>query len=276
MGYSNNRSNSSSNRSKKSNITTVKDFDPRKFTCSEVKDNGYGSNQVYLNYDNGKLSLQLPRMEPTIPKIIDKKTGNAVYTVFLRPSPESELYKKLADFDVYMKELAMKNWEEWFPDSKKSEDVLTEKYKPTIVPGKVDKKDKTKRYRNSIKLKLYPNTKFLEENEDGENELMTFDSTEDLYEFLESKPDGLKCIANCNKIYFMDGKFGATWSLNRAIVYPREDDTCFLEESDKEIEEVETIEEEEEGDYEYIEVSTEPEPEATEPEKPKKTRKSKK
>jgi len=152
-------------------ITKIRNFDQDTLTFSEIATNKFGGKFLYLNCQNGRVYLQLPKMKMAfklseyIPK--DPKTGNPTgedskYSLSLSfykmdETPKvKQCYDKLCAIDERLLNAGIENHAEWFPgqydkyknDSTKLQVAIETLYNPIV------KKDMTGRYSPTVRVKL--------------------------------------------------------------------------------------------------------------------------
>ena len=197
--------------------TPLKDcqlFDASKLSASAPKKNGSGTGQqVYLNYGNGRVRIQAPRMSLAY----DAKDyqGNEKYKTDLSfagadSNPKVAAYQAMIEaIDSFVIETATANSAAWFGAGKaKSRDVVESMYTPSI---KVSKKDYPSTHQ--VALRKY----------DGKWESELYDSKNN--EMRDTTPlDVLKrgtevtAIVEVTGIWIISGRFGLTWKLSQARI----------------------------------------------------------
>ena len=200
-----------------SSIVSISSFDVKKITFSNVKTLDSGAKSAYVNYDGGKLILQVGSLEtPFGLSEFNKPPAPPSYSVDLKlrgyddPANhpvEARIYQAFNGLDEFMLEQGVKNSVAWFKGSK-SKEVLKELYSP-MVRFSVDKEGNRKPYPPTIKVKLRKNKdsgKFDTEVYDNKKQPMTVEDA-------VVKGAALTCLIQCTGLWFQGSKYNLSWNM---------------------------------------------------------------
>lgn len=195
-------------------------FNISKITVSAAKKLDNGSSQAYLNYNGGKLRVQLPRM--SIPMDAGDYQGNEKYKVQLsfrdrESNPKvAAYYEMLEKIDDFMISHAMANSGPWFKKPGMSRETAADKYTPCIKIAK-DKEGNPKPYPPTQAISLKKNTKtgaFDTELYDKEKRLMEGVTPIDVLR----RGAEITALLECTGVWITEKGFGLTWKLFQARV----------------------------------------------------------
>lgn len=200
-----------------SSIVSIPSFDVKKITFSNVKTMDSGAKSAYVNYDGGKLILQVGSLEtPFGLSEFNKPPAPPSYSVDLKlrgyddPANhpvEARIYQAFNSLDEFMLEQGVKNSVAWFKGSK-SKEVLKELYSP-MVRFSVDKDGNRKPYPPTIKVKLRKNKdsgKFDTEVYDSKNQPMAIEDA-------VVKGAAMTCLIQCTGLWFQGSKYNLSWNM---------------------------------------------------------------
>lgn len=200
-----------------SSIVSIASFDVKKITFSNVKTLDSGAKSAYVNYDGGKLILQVGSLEtPFGLSEFNKPPAPPSYSVDLKlrgyddPAnhpAEARIYQAFNGLDEFMLEQGVKNSVAWFKGSK-SKEVLKELYSP-MVRFSVDKEGNRKPYPPTIKVKLRKNKdsgKFDTEVYDSKNQPMAMEDA-------VVKGAAMTCLIQCTGLWFQGSKYNLSWNM---------------------------------------------------------------
>ena len=198
-----------------SSVVLPENFSVSKITFSVPKNLDSGGRQAYLNYEGGKLLMQVSSLETPFGMSVFDKGGPPKYSVDLKlrgyddPSnhPNSAaIYNALHGLDEFMLDQGVKNAVSWFKGTK-SRDVLSELYTPTVKFAK-DQQGTLKPYPPTVKLQLrQKNGKFETLMYDNKKRLLTDVPMEDIL----VKGTVMTALVECTGVWFAGGKFGISW-----------------------------------------------------------------
>ena len=200
-----------------SSFVSVSSFDVKKITFSNVKTLDSGAKSAYVNYDGGKLIMQVGSLETTFGlSEYNKPPAAPSYSVDLKlrgyddPANhpvEARIYEAFNGLDEFMLEQGVKNSVAWFKGSK-SKEVLKELYSP-MVRFSVDKEGNRKPYPPTIKVKLRKDKdtgKFATEVYDKSKQPMTVEDA-------VVKGASLTCLIQCTGLWFQGSKYNLSWTM---------------------------------------------------------------
>ena len=200
-----------------SSIVSIASFDVKKITFSNVKTLDSGAKSAYVNYDGGKLILQVGSLEtPFGLSEFNKPPAPPSYSVDLKlrgyddPANhpvEARIYQAFNGLDEFMLEQGVKNSVAWFKGAK-SKEVLKELYSP-MVRFSVDKEGNRKPYPPTIKVKLRKNKdtgKFDTEVYDNKNQPMAMEDA-------VVKGAAMTCLIQCTGLWFQGSKYNLSWNM---------------------------------------------------------------
>jgi hypothetical protein len=238
-------------------IKKIRNLDTTSLTFSDVASNKYGGKFLYLNDEDGKIYMQLPKMKLAfkVSKFIPKdKNGkvkedeNPRYSINLsfykrEENPKvNQCFEQFSKVDNCLKAAGVEHHEDWFPGQY---DEFTEDerkiairtiYRPLI---KVDKKNKGKFaptlpiklpfYENEFKMEIYDKKnrkvpiKFGDNEEEGEVDIMKF----------LGKGASITPLVSMTTVNFASG-YGTGLTLVQGIVEPINTfmGTCVIDDSD--------------------------------------------
>jgi len=200
-----------------SSFVSIPSFDVKKITFSNVKTSDNGAKSAYVNYDGGKLIMQVGSLETSFGLSEYKpKDGPPSYSVDLKlrgyddPANhpvEARIYQAFNSLDEYMLEQGVKNSVAWFKGSK-SKEVLKELYTP-MVRFSVDKEGARKPYPPTIKVKLRKN------KDSGKFETEVYDSKKQpmAVEDAVVKGAAMTCLIQCTGLWFQGSKYNLSWNM---------------------------------------------------------------
>ena len=199
-------------------IVQPSSFNASKITISEPKKLDNGSRQSYLNYNGGRLRVQVPRMP--IPMDASDYNGNGKFKVNLsfrdrESNPKvAAFYDMLDAIDNALIQNATDKSGVWFKKPGMSRDVVESKFTKSIRIS-VDKEGNPKPYPPTCPISLKKNFKtgaFDAEIYDKEKRLIEGRTpVEVLRRGCEITP-----ILECTGIWLTEAGFGATWKLFQA------------------------------------------------------------
>lgn len=198
-----------------SSVVTPASFNTSKVTFSAVKTLESGGKQAYLNYNGGKLTMQVGPLETPFGLSVFDKQGPPKYSVDLKlrgyDDPANNptaatIYNALHGLDEFMLNEAVKNSPAWFK-GQKSREVLAELYTPTVKFSR-DQEGNLKPYPPTLKLQL--------RQRDGKFETAMYDEnkrplTDVPLEDILLKGTVLTALIECTGVWFAGGKFGLSW-----------------------------------------------------------------
>jgi hypothetical protein len=195
-------------------------FNLSKITVSAAKKLDNGSSQAYLNYNGGKLRVQLPSM--SVPMDAGDYQGNEKYKVQLsfrdrETNPKvAAYYEMLEKIDDFMISHAMANSGPWFKKPGMSRETAADKYTPCIKIAK-DKEGNPKPYPPTQAISLKKNAKtgaFDTELYDKEKRLMEGVTPIDVLR----RGAEITALLECTGVWITEKGFGLTWKLFQARV----------------------------------------------------------
>ena len=200
-----------------SSFVSIPSFDVKKITFSNVKTSDNGAKSAYVNYDGGKLIMQVGSLETSFGLSEYKpKEGPPSYSVDLKlrgyddPANhpvEARIYQAFTALDEYMLDQGVKNSVAWFKGSK-SKEVLKELYTP-VVRFSVDKEGNRKPYPPTIKVKLRKDRdtgKFTTEVYDKSKQPMAVEDA-------VVKGAAMTCLIQCTGLWFQGSKYNLSWNM---------------------------------------------------------------
>lgn len=200
-----------------SSFVSIPSFDVKKITFSNVKTSDNGAKSAYVNYDGGKLIMQVGSLETSFGLSEYKpKEGPPSYSVDLKlrgyddPANhpvEARIYQAFSALDEYMLDQGVKNSVAWFKGSK-SKEVLKELYTP-VVRFSVDKDGARKPYPPTIKVKLRKDRdtgKFTTEVYDKAKQPMAVEDA-------VVKGAAMTCLIQCTGLWFQGSKYNLSWNM---------------------------------------------------------------
>jgi hypothetical protein len=218
-----------------SSFVSVSAFDVKNITFSNVKTLDSGAKSAYVNYNGGKLIMQVGSLETTFGlSEYNKPPAPPSYSVDLKlrgyddPAnhpTEARIYQAFNSLDEYMLEQGVKNSVAWFKGAK-SKEVLKELYSP-MVRFAVDKEGNRKPYPPTIKVKLRKDRdtgKFATEVYDKSKQPMTVEDA-------VVKGASLTCLIQCTGLWFQGSKYNLSWTMLqiRADKVPQNLPRCAIE-----------------------------------------------
>lgn len=244
-----------------------KNIDVSKFKFSEVKTLSNGSKTVFVNYGDGKLTVQTPFM--SMPYGVgdwngadaDKKKDEPALKKYdlhvsfreMDNNPKLKvLCDKIKEIETAFKEAAFDHRVEWFSDDfDNSKSLVDRLFTPML---KYDKDKKTGKivgkYPPTLKAKLPFDNKI----DDFAFECTDVDGNEIDFKSIMTKLKGgkVRLILQLSGIWMAGGKYGATWKVVKATVdLPSKGKYDYIEDSDEDehkkksnVEEDEELEEE--------------------------------
>lgn len=240
-------------------ITKIRNFQPSDLTFSDIATNKYGGKFLYLNGNNGRIYLQLPKMKMPfkvseyVPK--DPKTGQPTgedsrYSLNLsfykmEETPKlKQCYDRLTATDEQIMNAAIENHESWFPgqygkyknDPTKLQVAIETLYNPLVKQDNNGKypaniRIKLPRYDGVFKMEIYDKSDRTKPVAFGNN---VDDGETPITKYL-NKGTYLTPIVSMPMINFMKG-FGTSFSLVQAIAEPVSTfmGSCVIDDSDDE------------------------------------------
>lgn len=201
---------------------------------SDVKKNSHGGNMIYIKYHNDennreeRFTFQTPKM--ACPFGLSESKPNegeapkySLELSFGNPSRAMQRYHKIVgDFDEKMKNVSIENCKAWFKRTKMSMDIANENYTNHLRRYKDPETGEfTGKYADTVRFKL-PQTDsgaFRTEFYDEEGMRIEIASPEDLKKYVTK---GCKVIAivQCSSVWFVNGKYGVSWSVVQAQLFP--------------------------------------------------------
>lgn len=196
--------------------------------------NNYGHKYVNMYNMKDTIKLQIPKMN--LPFGVKEYNNKFVLDLLFNENKKcKEFYNKLKELDEYIQEYAKENMKEWFQ---------TKKVKP-IYKSCIKESEK---YGTLLKVKLTQdkNSEFKCLIFNDKKEKINISKIEDVLE----KRVNVKGIIECCGVWFMDIDedimYGITWKCNQILIHSKDEDICFVDDSDVNSEEF--IESEEEMD----------------------------
>jgi len=198
-----------------SSVVSPSAFNVTNITFSPVKMLESGGKQAYLNYNGGKLTMQVGPLETPFGLSVFDKAGPPKYSVDLKlrgydnaaENPKAAaIYNALHSLDEFMIDQGVKNSKQWFKGDK-SRDVLSELYTPQIRFSK-DQNGVVKPYPPTIKVQLRKkNDAFETEVYDDKKRLIKDVPLDDII----VKGATLTTLMQCTGVWFAGGKYGLSW-----------------------------------------------------------------
>ena len=197
-----------------------RNFDAKKVSFSAPRQIGTsGAKMLYLNYDGGGLSAQLPELQVGWDiKLYEDKPGTGKYQVSLKfndmsVKKQKEMHDFLDSLDKILIKAGHENRAAWLKLPKASQEIIETCYTP-LIKRSVDKDtgEINGKYPDEFRIKLV--------KRDGEHLFKLFnekkeliDMTADDFNMEEVIKKGTKFrgIIRCNGIWIGNGKFGCTW-----------------------------------------------------------------
>lgn len=233
-----------------SNFIKSTEFNAGDILFSGVNKNNYNGKFVYLNYQKQKNNpvLKVPEMDMPYGSSIFRPQDNpnadpkvSINVTFRERETNSKIdafYNACEAFDNAVISAAVKNSKEWF-GSKKTEEVIRDKYSPMI------KEHKEGKYAPTLKVALRRrNAKFTCECYDENREFIEMDMEN--FESYFNKGTKVSMLIRAWQVWFAAGKFGVTWEMVQCVVKPSKQmsGVCLIDDSDDEEEDVVDVVEE--------------------------------
>jgi len=173
---------------------------------------------VYINYDNGKLRVQAPRMP--IPFDSGDYQGNGKFKLNLdfrnrTTNPKVQAYyDMLRAIDDFVIDAGVKNSKNWLGLDKVSRETVSALYTKSVRVGK-DKEGKDRPPVQSVAIKKNYNT--------GVFDAVMYDNADRTIEGVTPmevlrRGAEVTCILDATSIWVAGGKFGISWKLHQARV----------------------------------------------------------
>lgn len=198
------------------NVLKSKDVNTEMINFSNVK-KGKNSQSVKIYYNKKPMYLQLPKL--SVPFGATDYNGNGKYVVDLSMAGMNKdedikmLHDLLSEMDDRIVEYACENSEEWFNGKKNVEEV--KKMYSSIL--RKSNSDYPPTYR--VKMMKDKSDKYTTEVYNDKAEEIDLDENDE--KEVISKGCSMKSCVECLGVWFMNGKFGVSWRLVKAKVYPK-------------------------------------------------------
>lgn len=259
--------NTSSSSAVKRSIVTLSEFNPTRENVKivDVKKNANGLGEFgSIKYNNSSLELAITGLvtpfgaSKVVLKDKEGKVTNAnskpKYTLTFSLPPDSPAFAKISQMDQAIKDVISTHDYQAFKTTKNgqlSEEMIEEKYNPSLKAGTKDEKDGKPKYDNSLFT-----TSLVDENKSQSLLTYFFDKDKnplkisyeenvfdgnvevenELYINKVCPPSSLCDVLISPSIWVVDKKFGVKWQVRQVIVYPaplRQIGVCLLtDESD--------------------------------------------
>jgi hypothetical protein len=195
-------------------------FDSKKLTVSDPKKLDNGSQQVYVNYDGGRVRVQSPQL--SVPYDSGDYQSNEKYKAQLSmkgrdSNPKvAAFYNMVEAIDNFVIDAATKNAGKWLKMPGASREMIAAFYTPSLKFSK----DKAT---GEIRTEYPPTFAVALKKRNGEFDATIFDDKGAELEGqtpLDALRRGAEVIAVCDVtgIWIADKKFGLTWKLHQAQV----------------------------------------------------------
>lgn len=259
-------------------------LDLSKISFSDVKTDNHGRKMVYVNYQNGKIMIQTPKMY--VPNgikrwrkkdAVDNKDDSFELELSFGGEDKEdknsteirEFHTKLENFDELVKKNIMSHSKEWLGKTKISMDSIEEAFYSPSVRLATDKDGNVLDYPSRVRVKLDRERtpeddsftgRFLS-NKRFKTPVLIFDEKKELVDMNESNfdmvvPKGSQVIAVLELVYLsISTKVSAKWKLVQAKVFKNQktitgyamlDDSESEDSKEQELEDLDTAEESQE------------------------------
>ena len=219
-------------KSSKAQVVKSKDLNIKDITMSKIIKGKTGGKTVYLNYKNGSLNIQMPKMMIR-GNIYEMKDGNGKvtntnYNVNLSFFGEDEnhkvkeVHKLMKDLDQLVQDAYDDKFREWTGKKKKPAKV----YKPCVRENYNEKTDTT--YADDMRIKV--RTDFNDKSTFECNIFNAEKNSDGIYEPIEFNVDNFSdvisrnmpgtCVIQCAGVWVNDTSYGLGWRLLQAKIKP--------------------------------------------------------
>ena len=263
-------------------VVLPSNFDVSKLNFEEIKSLKSGMKIVKVNYDGSPLNMQTPELR--LPFDVSEYKDNENFKYSFQCSLDNmegnkamkDLYTKLSDIDVAVRNFAMENSLAFFKKKTMTDETIDQLYNPIV---KVSKDPETGepngKYAPSFKVKFNKRDgKFMTKLYDNKKNVFDINGDVDVNTLLV-RDTKCKLLIEFTGLWLINGKFGCGWNVVQGLVNkPKKglDDFAFIDDGS---DNVDFVDSESEEDEDEDEDESESEEEVVRPQTVKKSRKVK-